>query len=249
MDDCKLFGFNARRKINLNMLKRFFEYLIAVTGFFFLMTIPVWACAAPGYCSQNKEHCELDGAAGTRSFTADAECVDASPPDGGCCMPSLDTNGNIVAPTVPGGEAALPADTCASENDCMTGNDCLQKHGTVKTTKECASKGLLCCIGAVAPTPTAAPVNPGSPTTLTDPLHLGANGIMELIRRLIQGVLGLVGGVAMLVFVVAGVTYMTSQDEKRISQAKAMMANAMIGIAIIMFSYVIANLFLKVITT
>jgi hypothetical protein len=79
----------------------------------------------------------------------------------------------------------------------------------------------------------------GSKTTLDDPLK-GAE-IADFISRIIQIVVGIVGAVALLLFVYGGFLYMTGTEES-VKQAKSIMKNAVLGLLLIFFSYMIINL-------
>lgn len=87
----------------------------------------------------------------------------------------------------------------------------------------------------------------GSSMTLTDPL--GGIGLIGIINRLVLTFLGVVGAIALLVFVYAGVTYMTAGgDDARVTRAKDAMKYAFIGLALIMGAYVLTNFYFNVLT-
>lgn len=123
----------------------------------------------------------------------------------------------------------------------------------VTNTAECKnspSQSKICCAevkpipaGAASAGTAAPPPNLGSPTTLPDPLG-GAN-IFQVINRVVSTFLGVVGSIALLAFVYAGLLYMVSSDAKSVSEAKSIMANAVIGLVILMFAYTISVSFLN----
>lgn len=88
---------------------------------------------------------------------------------------------------------------------------------------------------------------PGSATTLIDPLKgVTLNG---LIGRAINVFLGFVGAIALLVFVYAGILYMTGGTSDRIKKAIETMKYAVLGLMIIMFAYVITTFYFKILTS
>jgi len=97
-------------------------------------------------------------------------------------------------------------------------------------------------------TPTAGGAStPGSPTTLIDPL--GGVTINGLIGRFINVFLGFVGAIALLVFVYAGIMYMTGGSSDRIKKAIETMKYAVLGLMIIMFAYAITTFYFKALTS
>lgn len=72
--------------------------------------------------------------------------------------------------------------------------------------------------------------------------RLGGDDIRIIIARVIQVFLGLLGIIAVSIFVYAGYLWMTSAgQEDKITQAKKMMVNAVIGIAIIFSAFAIVS--------
>lgn len=91
-----------------------------------------------------------------------------------------------------------------------------------------------------APADTSAPP---PPITLYNPLG-GDVTIAEFIGRGIRAVIGIVGALALLMFIYGGIVWMTaggSQD--RITSAKNILKNSFIGIMLIFFSYTIISIF------
>jgi hypothetical protein len=97
--------------------------------------------------------------------------------------------------------------------------------------------------GATSNGSTTPPPNLGSPTTLPDPLG-GAN-LFQVVNRVVSTFLGVVGSIALLAFVYAGLLYMISSDAKAIAEAKVIMTNTVIGLVILMFAYTISVSFLN----
>lgn len=66
------------------------------------------------------------------------------------------------------------------------------------------------------------------------------------IGRLIKGILGLSGSVALLMFIYGGVVYLTAQGEnERIQRAKNTLTWATVGLAVIFGSYAFLNYLFK----
>ncbi len=171
-----------------------------------------------------------------------------------CCIPKEEKNTDVTcaaraAVKFPG-KVAKDSPLCVKPSEaCPAGMESVDESST------CSFPSAKCCIelvdksaGQLGTVSSTKPATPGSSSKLSDPLNLGGKGLTEVLQRIIQTFLGLVGAIAMLVFVTAGVTYMIATEEKRLSKAKAMMANATIGITIILFAYVIATTFFTVIT-
>ncbi|MBI5654326.1 hypothetical protein HZC53_01570 [Candidatus Uhrbacteria bacterium] len=123
----------------------------------------------------------------------------------------------------------------------------------------CCSKKVIPQGQSLNPTPGAQPGGtqtggapatgggPGSATTLIDPLKgVTLNG---LIGRAINVFLGFVGAIALLVFVYAGILYMTGGTSDRIKKAVETMKYAVLGLMIIMFAYAITTFYFKILTS
>lgn len=83
---------------------------------------------------------------------------------------------------------------------------------------------------------------------LQNPLGNGTT-LLTLINRLVVTFLGLVGALALLVFVYAGVMYMTAGgDEARVTKAKDAMKYAFIGLVLIMGAYTLTSFYFQVLT-
>ena len=71
---------------------------------------------------------------------------------------------------------------------------------------------------------------------------LGETDPRVLIGRLIAGVLSVIGSITLLMFVYAGVLWITAQgDAKKVQRGKDIMVWATLGLAVIAGSYVIVN--------
>jgi hypothetical protein len=79
---------------------------------------------------------------------------------------------------------------------------------------------------------------------LKDPL--GGVGILGIVNRAVNTFLGVLGALALLVFIYAGVVYMTAGGAAdRVKHAVDTMKYAMIGLALIIFSYAIILTFFR----
>lgn len=79
------------------------------------------------------------------------------------------------------------------------------------------------------------------------PNPLGINTVPKLAERVINGILGVVGAVALLYMVWGGVTWMTSGgNSERIKKGKDTVVWAILGLALIFSSYVIVEFVLEV---
>ena len=122
--------------------------------------------------------------------------------------------------------------SCPPSTACYTTQNCAAVLGGSATTPPPTAK----------PTPT---VPKGSlDTSLPNPL-IDSNGksitsVPQLINTIIVGILGLVGAVALLMFVYGGVLWMTSLgNDQRVTKGKETLTWATIGLVIIFASYAI----------
>lgn len=93
----------------------------------------------------------------------------------------------------------------------------------------------------------AGKTGPSSPTTLYNPLAPsgGSVTIYNVISRIIRALTGVIGSIALLMFIWGGIVWMTSAGEpKKVSQAQNILKYAVYGLLIIFFSYAIVNIFL-----
>ena len=77
-----------------------------------------------------------------------------------------------------------------------------------------------------------------------------ATDLNDLIRRIINIVLTVVGGIAVLFLIVGGFWYLTSGgNEEQAEKGKKTIMNALIGIVVIILSYVIVNVIANLVTS
>ena len=75
------------------------------------------------------------------------------------------------------------------------------------------------------------------------PNPLGTKDVSTLIGRIIKGALGVVGSLALLMFIYGGLIWMTSGgNEEKIKKGKGILIWAIFGIVIIFTSYSILNM-------
>lgn len=85
--------------------------------------------------------------------------------------------------------------------------------------------------------------------TLSNPLGESANNPNVLIGRIIKNILGIVGSLALLMFVVGGLMWMLSAgNEQRVKKGKDILIWASLGLVIIFTSYAILKFVFEVLT-
>lgn len=93
-------------------------------------------------------------------------------------------------------------------------------------------------------TATTAPA-PGRTVVLQDPLHL-TGGIPQLISNIIKAAVGVVGALALLVFVYGGFLWLTSGgDPAKVKDGKEAMKWTAIGLVVVFSSYALVSFVLK----
>ena len=114
-----------------------------------------------------------------------------------------------------------------SYSQCKKTKECIPGICPGATTICCSEQAYIeCTIGAGK--------------TLPNPL--GTTDIKELIARIISIVLGLIGAIALALFVYGGLVWMTSGGSpNRIKQGKDILIWAIVGLVVIFTSYIILN--------
>lgn len=98
--------------------------------------------------------------------------------------------------------------------------------------------------GSSATGTASAPSSGGSSIELSNPL--GTTSIHVIIGRVIRGVLGIVGSIALLMFVYGGVRWIAAGgSDENVKAAQKILANATIGLLIIFSSYTAVSIFLS----
>jgi Type IV secretion system pilin len=110
-----------------------------------------------------------------------------------------------------------------------------------------------CCISPVCEVAVVqedTPTGASAATTYTLENPLGTTNLNVIAKNVINTFLGIVGALALLVFVYAGVTYLIAGgSEGMVKKSQDTMKYAVIGIVLIMFSYVITDSFISLWTT
>lgn len=159
----------------------------------------------------------------------------------------------------------IPSFVFAAEYQCWckgsTGND-LQMGDNFSSLGACNAQcapapGLLCegytnpsCKEAATKQPSP---SGGSQTTgkLTNPLgeEVTQKGLPFLIGRVINAILGIVGSIALLMFIYGGFMWLTSSgNEQRITKGKQILTWAVIGLTIIFLSYTLVGFVISSLT-
>jgi hypothetical protein len=139
----------------------------------------------------------------------------------------------------------------SSLNTCIVGNVTIPN---VETLQACCELGSTNSVppatvnfsGTVQNCQAAATQAPATPSTtairLFNPLGHEVD-IPAFLGRGIRGVLGVIGAVALLMFVYGGIVWMTAGDSKRVDDAKNIIKNSVIGLLLIFFSYNLIGIF------
>ena len=168
--------------------------------------------------------------------------------DEGCCV----KKGSGLCSDVTTNSSAISADlvgkfSCAAK--CAAGP-------AVELVKlETCSGSDVCCANP-APASAAAKASAAAPAAsqnikLKNPLDPQNTGVTfyTLIQKVISAFLGLVGGLALAVFVYAGILWMTAGgDDKKVQTSKDAMKYAVMGLAMIMFAYAITSFLIDALT-
>jgi len=121
------------------------------------------------------------------------------------------------------------------------------------TTATTGTSGVI-CPPASETTPSEPAGGGGDTSTTPGPIRLynplgGDVSVAQFIGRGIRAVVGIVGGLALLMFIYGGIVWMTAGgSQERISSAKNILKNSFIGLLLIFFSYTIISVFFSVLT-
>lgn len=104
--------------------------------------------------------------------------------------------------------------------------------------------------GATAPAPTVNTTSSyaSNPITLLNPLN--TNDPRVLVGRLIQAIIGISGGIALVMFIYSGLLFLTAAGEtSQVSKAKNLMIQVILGIIIIAAAFVVTNTLFNAVLT
>ncbi len=130
---------------------------------------------------------------------------------------------------------------------CDSTQNCTKAGGTkvaeISGQNNCGSS-LVCCQTPVSPTSASTSTSPTPKTyKLTNPLG-NVTDLRVIARSVINTFLGIVGALALLVFVYAGLSYLIAGgNDQMVTKAKSTMKYGVIGVALIMLSYVLTDSF------
>ena len=184
-------------------------------------------------------------------------CARAPAPAPSCasthfCSYSCTVAENITTPTI---SLACTSDAVcdtACNADASNPNSCA--HAIPGST--CASyphvpqaQAFVPVCGAATPAGGAGTTTPtsevaGTSAELTNPL--GETDLTKIIGRVISGVVGVIGAVALLMFVIAGIMWITAGgNDEQVKKAQDMLKNSTMGLVLIFFSYTIISAFMS----
>lgn len=116
----------------------------------------------------------------------------------------------------------------------------------IKIIFTCFLFSLLLLIPTLSLAQTNVTNNPGS-TSLENPIP--ANSFQELIGIVINSVLGLVGSLALLMFVYGGLTWMTSSgSQEKVKKGKDIITWSALGLVIVFGAYGITRFIINITT-
>jgi len=129
---------------------------------------------------------------------------------------------------------------CAS---ATVGGTCVTPTGTSCPTDKpqsvagtCATSGQICCKASTTTTAPKVYIPSGSEVGLPDP----SGGIAAILKSVLSWMLGIIGMIALIAFVISGIQYLTSHgDEKQIATAKLTMTYAAIGIIAALSGFIV----------
>ena len=126
---------------------------------------------------------------------------------------------------------------CATAGGTCYPTSCPADKPQQVTDGTCATPGQVCCKSTTTtPTPTGVYIPSGSEVGLPDP----SGGIAAIIKNVLSWMLGIIGMIALIAFIISGIQYLTSRgDEKQIATAKRTMTYAAIGIIAALSGFIV----------
>ncbi len=222
--------------------------------------IPSCAKAANDPSASCKDAC----AAGEEEVTASNNCDVTGHPK--CCKPKTDA-AQQQAQSQTGSGAACELGPNKAKGSCISASDNYDQKRckNLRTDNPVLDGGFAeftcpdgiskCCIQDPTWAPnkpaaaTASAVKAPAPTSYALSNPLGTTSIPVVIGRIIKMFLGIVGALALLVFVYGGVAWMTARgDAGQVKHAQQAIQGAVLGLIIISGSYLFADSFIKALT-
>lgn len=113
--------------------------------------------------------------------------------------------------------------------------DCINQCGGIMMYKSCAENQPLSQVDPKLPS-----LTPVEPQELPNPL--GISDVNQLIARVINFVLGLIGSLSLLMFIYGGLTWMTSAgSSEKIKKGRDIIVWSVIGLAIVFTAYIMVK--------
>lgn len=211
------------------------------------------------YCNN---YCASRGGGTWRAANCDSSYIDRTESgDGSCPRIAISGEGNIqcscvVTTQLRGGTATeqLPVRMRGDSESAIEGGPCQELHGRIVDAlnsgggvvedsdyeiRDCQD---LSIVDEGAFVEGGDDVS-GAPVRLYNPLGSDVT-VAQFIGRGVRAVVGVVGAVALLMFIYGGIVWMTAGGaEDRVKSAKNILKNSFIGILLIFFSYTIISIF------
>lgn len=221
-------------------------------------------CAAGTFCDPGTRKC-ISGS----TCSTDAECGTGLTCTGGRCVAATSSttcrsqSDCSSGQTCTGGKCVTAASSstgtaCRSQSDCSAGQTCTSgkcvtssSSGTT-TAKTCRSQsdcsaGQTCTNNQCVATSTTSTGGSTTITPFTNPI--GVNSINDLLRNVINFVLGFVGVIAAAIIIYGGIIYMTSAgNDQRINQGKTILTYGIVGLIITLAAGIIVQLVISAVS-
>ena len=105
-------------------------------------------------------------------------------------------------------------------------------------------EGITCANTGFSCVQTSSAITPSKPVSLDNPLtgQTGASNVNSLIGQIINGILGIVGSLALVMFIYGGFVWMTAAgNNERVTKGKDILIWAALGLVIIFTSYALVK--------
>jgi hypothetical protein len=138
-----------------------------------------------------------------------------------------------------------------SQKDCDNCAACANINNSIEWTCSLSQNNTAAQSGSNAQESQSGPNNSAAsqPTSLNNPLGTGGKDVPTLINTIIKGALGVVGSLALLMFIYGGFTWMLAAgNESAVEKGKNILTWATIGLVIIFASYSLVGFVINAIT-
>ena len=220
-------------------------------------------CGAGEVCNTSSNECEAGGGGGATACPLQLSCGVVGAGDVGCaCGTAIAVATDIgkyccaVTNTFYNTSALCDVSPCGGGGGgatCVAGDGCLA--GCIPPDPDCGGGGCdpacvapnVCIEGAcVLPAGGGAACDPDA-WFFCNPLRGSVETLVQAGETLLGYILGLIGSVALLFIIIAGVMYMTSAgNEERISSSKRILNGAAIGLTIALLAYGLLHVIMTV---